>query len=1088
VTLPVVLAGRLRSWRLQRFASLWAEGLLRVAAVLAAYFLGVLLADALFALPKDARLAFFAAGAAWTAYAAYSHLLRPLRLLAAPRLLRDVGGRYPQTRPFLHSAWELAAAGHAPNTSRELALEHVARAERLAAGLPRESAFPVRPSLPALKRFAAVAALWVLIFPWLPQGASGMSRVLSPWRDSNLDSAVSVLPGDRKLAWAEPASIQARWLPGRAEAGGPPLSLWLRSDGSGWTRVPWDQEDEGGGVYQVAGVRSVLDYRVGHRGLRTRAYRLTPLPYPHFRSVVARVRLPGKAQAVAERPLGEGAELAALRGSWVTLRGRPDAELRSATLRLSSLGQPVEMRALPSGEWEGGFPLNDDGTLKLDLVCAEGSRDPDPVAYGVRALQDEPPVVELLSPAFELEVSPKEKLPVAYLAKDDYGLTELSLLYRAGGEEHPIALTRPSGAREEILGDYLWDLSRFKIGERVEFRLKARDNAWPAPQSAVSNKGVLHLVDFESAHAVVERKRLEVEAELGRLAGQERRVARSLADVPEKGPDPETLAKLLEEDRSLAGTWERAVSRMEELTNISRDDPYANPGADELNSALTQVMQGLMETELRPARSAVSAREWPAASRRHEALEAKVRQVYDLFTAGREMQATQDFWAEAHRMDQAGSEIRSALDRIAQAGKPPSAEELRELQQALDTLRGQMDSLAKAIEGLPKAEPGSTREMSRKVYVVPLGAARRTADALAQALARGDYAAAARIARRLSEELERARQALAEAAKMQAGAEAAAPKALEEALKLWEDVVAQQSEGLQMTSRIEDVRMKERLQAQGALLEDLAREQNEVLRDAAALGSPMPQEALRDMKQVLSEFTAARVQEAPTLLQRIAFRLRAQVINYPPLKEGLPREGRILTGLAEREESILKRLEGGVPESAPTEAQLSEMFAAGAMQGQARRKTADLEERLRAVSRDFGMMPPDVIESVKEAQIEQRAAEGALGKRDTGAARKHQERALELLDQGQKSCSNAMQRQQSMSQGMTQPFSRPRGMVRPYGKGGQAGADIDFVPLPGADDYQPPKEIRREVEKSLREKRPKAFDKPVEEYLRRMSQ
>ena len=275
---PVVLAGRLRSWRLQRFAGLWTEGLLRVAAVLAAYSLGVLLADSFFALPKDVRLAFFAAGAAWTAYAAYTHLLRPFRLLAAPRILRDVGGRYPHVRPFLHSAWELATAGHAPDTSLELAMEHVARAERLAAGLPKEPVFPIRPSGPALKRSAAVAALWVLVSPWLPQGASGMSRVFSPWRDAALDSAVSVLLGDRRLAWAEPAAIESRWLPGRAEAGGPALSLWLRSDGSGWIRVPWDQEDEGGGVYHVAAVRSVLDYRVGHRDLRTRAYRLTPLP------------------------------------------------------------------------------------------------------------------------------------------------------------------------------------------------------------------------------------------------------------------------------------------------------------------------------------------------------------------------------------------------------------------------------------------------------------------------------------------------------------------------------------------------------------------------------------------------------------------------------------------------------------------------------------------------------------------------------------------------------------------------------------------------------------------------------------------
>ena len=56
------------------------------------------------------------------------------------------------------------------------------------------------------------------------------------------------------------------------------------------------------------------------------------------------------------------------------------------------------------------------------------------------------------------------------------------------------------------------------------------------------------------------------------------------------------------------------------------------------------------------------------------------------------------------------------------------------------------------------------------------------------------------------------------------------------------------------------------------------------------------------------------------------------------------------------------------------------------------------------------------------------------------------------------------------------------------GKGGRTGSDTSFVPLPGVEEYMPPRAIRGEVERSLQERRPPAFDKAVDDYLKRLSQ
>ncbi|MFH1724101.1 MAG: DUF4175 family protein [Elusimicrobiota bacterium] len=1078
-----------RVWRLQRLRSLWSEGGVRLAAGFGALLWAALVLDRVLTLRLEVRWTLFVLGAGASAVFLYRYLLRPLRLLRPSRLLRRVAVCYPLLGPYLHSAWELSREGAGPNTSGELVEEHLARTERLLKALPREKAFRWRPSYQAARRLAVVAVAWGLSIPWFTNGQARFGRILAPWRDVRLETLVSVLPGDAKVVWAEPAEIVARWLEPRP---GARLILWARSEGASWERVPWDSRKLLDHSYSIDGLTSVFEYRVGFKDMRTRVYRLTPLPFPHLTDISVRVRLPGRGPSVREIELKDGGEIAALRGSWVLLRGRPDQPLESARLMVSYLGAPVTMSRLESGQREAGFPLNENGTLKIDLVSAEGARDPNPVATSLRALEDEPPTVELLSPAFEVEISRREKLPVAYEARDDYGLTSVALLYQvSGGEEKVIPLERFRRHPAHFLGDYVWDLARFPLGSRVEFRIRTTDNGRPDPQTAVSGKGVLHVVDFESAHAATERQWLGAEAALRRLAGKEGDMRGLMGEFGKSTPEECAAGadKAAEADRKLADEWYDTVGNMEAFSQAMREDPYANPGMAETAEALAKALKAMHERDLPAAREAARSSDWKAAERRHGELENRVRRAAEILSSGRELQVMQDFWAEAHRMDQAGSEINDALDRIAKSGEAPSAEDRRKLDEAMENLRKQMDQLQKAIESLPKPEPGSPQDRRRKVYVVPLNAARRTMDALQEALARGDYAAAARIAQQLAEQLARVHQSIAQAAQSFAQSGGDSPsRRLEELLRMWDEVVEGQTRSLGMTDAVEEEKLQALLEAQQKLLRKLAEQQRDVIRDAATLGRSMPLDAMTSMRQVLKEFEAEKVREAPDLLERAAQRLRAEAFRLLPFG-GKPAEtAGTLQKLADREQDIRDQLKRGAPPPAMSEQQLSQMFAASAVQRQVRKKTEGLDSYLEALSRDFGMAPPDALESVREAQNEQKAAEAALASRDSATARGHQESALELLQRAQKSCSQSLQQQQSISQGSMSPFNMPRGVARPAGRGGRSGQDTGFVPLPNAEDYQPPREIRREVEKSLRERRPKAFDDAVKEYLKRMSQ
>ncbi|OGR58550.1 MAG: hypothetical protein A2X36_06130 [Elusimicrobia bacterium GWA2_69_24] len=1090
---PIVmpeLRRRLRSWRLQRLSSLALDGVLRWLSAAALALLAAWALDHLLGLRQEVRLGMFLTGCAALAAAFYSFLLRPLRLLAARRVLAAIVERHPGLRPYLGSAWELSRSGARGRVSEELIREHLRRTDALLRGLPQETAFSLRPSGRTVRGCTVVLAAWGLGLPWLLQGVVRFDRIVTPWRDIRLETLAEIEPGSRKTAWGERVRISARWKDARSE----PLVLSVRSDlpGSRWEAVPWDRPDKEGFSYLAEGLVSPLEYRVTFRDLRSRTYRLTPVPFPRLKGVRARVRPPGLGGEEKEIALEDAGEIAALRGSWVSVAGRPDQPLAAAGLAVSHLSSRVAMKRLPDGRWEAGFPFSENGTLKLELVGTEGTSDPAPMAYPLRVLEDKPPVVDLLSPAFDVEMSPREKLPVTFEARDDYGLSSLALVYRVnGGTELVVTLKGTAARPTRLVSDYDWDLSRLPAGSRVDFRLRAADTARPAPQTAYSAPGVVVLIDFESQHLHTQRQWLGAEAALGKLAEREGEMRR-LSEEAAKS-DPAQQASRLDElqivGAALSQEWSDTAQGLDAFAKSMAEDPYANPGMAESAGALSQALQGLKEREYPAAREAERKKDWPEAARRHKELEERVRRAAEILNAGREVQAMQDFWAEANRMDQAGSEISGALDKLAKGGKAPTAEEKRRLDEALGNLRRQMEAMSKAIESLPKVDPESSRAQARRVYSVPLQAASRSMDALQEALARGDYAAAARIASQLSEQLAQVQKTIASAAQSYAQEAGNSPsQRVEELERLWKEAAEAQARGLGLTGEIEDQKIQERLRAQSDLLRALEAEQRAALGDAAALGPAMPEEAARWMRGVLAEFQRAKVREAPKLLDYTVHRLQVQSARLRRPDGGASPEAEGLDRLAEREAGILERLQRGAPAPAMTEERLSQIMADAAVQRQARRKASEVEAAIESIASDFGMAPAAALDAVRAAQAEQVSAEGALGVQDTEKARGHQQKALELLDQGKKSCSESMAQQQSMAQGAAAPFSRQRGVARPAGRGGRVGADTGFVPLPNAEEYQPPRAIREEVEKSLRERRPKSYDDAVNEYLKRMSQ
>ncbi len=172
---------------------------------------------------------------------------------------------------------------------------------------------------------------------------------------------------------------------------------------------------------------------------------------------------------------GTNGEIVAPVGTEVTIKTRSDREVAQAKLWIDAQALPLKVtggRAL-----EGSFVIAKSGQYHFTFHDAKGRQTAEGPNSSITAQPDAAPEVTILTPAEELEVDPRQKVTLKFEASDDYGLTELQLLYRLPGKaEEKLALRHDEGRRTR--GTYTWDLGTLTLrpGDRITYQVQAKDN------------------------------------------------------------------------------------------------------------------------------------------------------------------------------------------------------------------------------------------------------------------------------------------------------------------------------------------------------------------------------------------------------------------------------------------------------------------------------------------------------------------------------------------------------------------------------------------------------------------------------------
>ncbi|MDY0059274.1 MAG: DUF4175 family protein [Myxococcota bacterium] len=308
----------------------------------------------------------------------------------------------------------------------------------------------------------------------------------------------------------------------------------------------------------------------GERGLPTRTEDESSAPL--VGDIHLRLVFPAHSGLPAQELAGSDGSLRGVKGTTVTLRARPLQEARRAFL-LVEAGPTQEIGALldTDGSLSAVLTLQQEGVYRFGLVDAGGRTQLEQRPRPITVLLDQPPAVQLLEPATDLELHDLGEVKLSYRASDDYGLARLELAYQLVEEAEPRrrALPSPTGPRETT-GEQVLLVDELGIapGDQLELWLEATDNdTVDGPKVGRSARRRLTVLSAQQRHDAATAELRQVWEAMVRLLGT--RLELTLPERAEAWPGtkPGITALLAEQEALLQAAGESLAAL--------RQDPLA---------------------------------------------------------------------------------------------------------------------------------------------------------------------------------------------------------------------------------------------------------------------------------------------------------------------------------------------------------------------------------------------------------------------------------------------------------------------------------------------------------------------------------
>jgi len=687
---------------------------------------------------------------------------------------------------------------------------------------------------------------------------------------------------------------------------------------------------------------------------------------------------------------------------------------------------------------------------------------------------------------------------VEYSARDDFGIGEVNLVARVGEREDKIRLLRDEAKRLILRDQFKWDLGKLALreGDEAVFNLHVLDNdTISGPKLGTSRSVRLRLKNLRSEHQQVADMIRDLNARMVDLLGDH-------LEAPL--PGDKDAARENEAERKFEQNLADAMKRTEEIMRRAEKDRLSDFATWSDLEALKRNLEYTKDDLLKRQEQAKSADE---RLRARDEISSELERMSMLSEdIGKRLKA-QELASTARDLARSQERLMDSLEKLQSGDKK------------LDAIMKQIADLAKTLAELQRALSQFAQQMpddfmnSEAMRGLGFDEMQAQLDELRKKLMAGDLEGARQLARELFNQMASMLAAL---------------------------------QNMQRQSFASSMgRMQGEMQRQSNELQEIAREQQEILLGTEGVNNSALSDRDKALKEKLDRFLEKAIKELgqltelfpdregpddPSLLTNLddatmnalLKNLIAKLLNkdFPGYGEGDGRARNELTkkrtaaqaAKAQRADNSLKDIKSeldallGEPARALTDADKRRLRDLTQRQDALKGRTNELHEKLESLFQLFPSLDPKIVQNIGEAGTAMGTAKDRLGQLDSTGAVPPERSALERLAQSQQQMQSAMQQMAQRGQLGNMPITRlfrqgrflPGGMLVPLPgmpqfpefdvDGGFTGLDTEKFRLPGKEDYKAPRNFREEILESLKQGVPPQMKEQIERYFKNLSE
>lgn len=854
---------------------------------------------------------------------------------------------------------------------------------------------------------------------------------------------------------------------------------------------------------------------------------------PLVSTVDYEIHYPAYTRREPRQVFGSTGNIQALEGSEVVFQARTLVPVTDAVLRVERGDevQRVQLEVVAGVRVRGRFPIVGDGVYRFELTLdadadgwareyaatQDGGPAVDPVVRRIDALPDEAPTVELLAPGETVEVTPDHVVDIEYIARDDFGLSAVSLVWHFAGDEAGTRQMPLQGAvGAPLFQEHVpFDLAPLHLQARDEVivYIEAVDNDQAGGAKAGRSRPiVLRVASPDDRHqevlALEEQLFEQLLVQLGgtlsaRMVGhaveRDRDDNPSLLLTPNTGTVAENADRIAAQ-RAVHGDWLEVMQVFDALVKLMDEDPLSIDADramlrgtyDRLYAAVLDEGRALERFTQEVLNAGVDPPRFGAAANR----------VADtLQTTERAILVLEDIIAthKADNVNRAMEELADVRDRLQElleqyrdTQDPEVREQIeRELRRLEQRMRELMAQLASQIEQLP-TEHLNADAIEPSEVAESIGEMQSAMDQIRQMLDSGDIDSALDLLEQLEAELGAMDQELQPLGDAQPETLSEFDREMGALMDELNNVQAMEADVEAQTQALLDEMMAERAEEMQTetqrALEDAMRTLQEAhdrlvetgverLGPEARATMQTTTETVERMQELLSEGDVAGTEQAATrMLSQLSdaqWELRREesmMLRDDAGREQARESQRALrqTDSATRDvrDAMRDLMEAAQPR--PNPAQQAQMEQLSQQQGEVTQRMEQMQQRVEQMGQRFPMVQDELQPTLEEAQRHMEGAEGQLGGRRPRPALQSEQAAQQTLQQAREQMQQLTQRQRQREQRQSQG-RRPEQEVEVPEDGESGRADF-----------------RRRVVESMRDDALEAYDEEIRRYYERL--